>query len=249
MSEAEPGKLYTLTDVSARTKISMPTLQRYKKLYQDRIPSVGAGRSQRYPEEALAVFLELKQENIGRRGRPRGSTKKRAAKRAARATKPPAKRGRRKKAAGKAKAAAKSADNLLTLTQVAKKTSISYPTLLRYVKSHLKQIPHKGQGRARRFHPDAVDVFKRLRKESGRGRGRPPKKAAAKRRGPGRPRKAAAAAAAPAKRRGRPPASASEAALKGRLASLEKSHKQLERKLARFEKELSKPVRFTLKRK
>jgi len=250
MSEAESGKLYTLTEVSSRSKISMPTLQRYKKLYQDRIPSVGAGRSQRYPEEALAVFLELKQENIGRRGRPRGSTKKRAAaKKAAPAAQAPAKRGRRKKAA--AKAAPKSGGNLLTLTQISKSTGISYPTLLRYVKSHLRAIPHQGQGRARRFLPEAVEVFNRLRQESGRGRGRPPKKAAAvaKRRGPGRPRKAAAAAAAPAKRRGRPPASASEAAVKGRLAELEKSHKQLERKLSKLEKELGKPLRFTLKRK
>lgn len=249
MSEAESGKLHTLTEVSNLTKISMPTLQRYKKLYQARIPSVGAGRSQRYPEEALAVFLELKQENIGRRGRPRGSTKKRAAKKPVRAAKAPAraKRGRPKKVA--AKAAAKPAEKLLTLTEIAHTTGISYPTLLRYVKSHLKEIPHRGQGRARRFLPAAVEVFKRLRKESGRGRGRPPKKAAvAKRRGPGRPRKAAVAAA-PAKRRGRPPASVSEAALKGRLAELEKSQKQLERKLAKFEKELSKPFRVTLKRK
>ena len=55
MSEDEV--LYTLTEVAQKTKISMPTLQRYKKLYQDRIPSHGKGRSQRYPEEALEVFL------------------------------------------------------------------------------------------------------------------------------------------------------------------------------------------------
>ena len=34
---AEGGKLYTLSEISQRTGISMPTLQRYKKLYQDRI--------------------------------------------------------------------------------------------------------------------------------------------------------------------------------------------------------------------
>ena len=70
MAEAD-AKLYTLTEVAKLTKISMPTLQRYKKLYQERIPSKGSGRSQRYPEQALAVFRQLKEENMGRRGRPR----------------------------------------------------------------------------------------------------------------------------------------------------------------------------------
>jgi excisionase family DNA binding protein len=64
-------KLYTLSEVSQKTGISMPTLQRYKKAYQSRIPSVGKGRKQRYPESALPVFGELKNENAGRRGRPR----------------------------------------------------------------------------------------------------------------------------------------------------------------------------------
>jgi len=64
-------KLFTLSEISQRTGISMPTLQRYKKTYQDRLPSVGAGRKQRYPEHALPVFAELRSENAGRRGRPR----------------------------------------------------------------------------------------------------------------------------------------------------------------------------------
>ena len=50
MAETAAGKLYTLTEVSKITNISMPTLQRYKKAYQDRIPSTGEGRRQRYPE-------------------------------------------------------------------------------------------------------------------------------------------------------------------------------------------------------
>ena len=53
-------ELLTLSEVSKRTKISMPTLQRYKKQYQRRIPSVGKGRKQRYPVEALEVFQTLK---------------------------------------------------------------------------------------------------------------------------------------------------------------------------------------------
>jgi len=72
MSETESqSKLLTLSEVSERTGISMPTLQRYKKIYQSRIPAEGKGRKQRYPESALPVFEELKVENAGRRGRPR----------------------------------------------------------------------------------------------------------------------------------------------------------------------------------
>src|SRR5260370_24435335 len=68
---AAEEKLFTLSQVSQRSGISMPTLQRYKKTYQDRIPSVGTGRKQRYPEHALPVFAELRSENAGKRGRPR----------------------------------------------------------------------------------------------------------------------------------------------------------------------------------
>jgi predicted DNA-binding transcriptional regulator AlpA len=64
-------RLFTLSEVAQRTGISMPTLQRYKKTYQDRIPSVGAGRKQRYPEHSLPVFEELRTENASKRGRPR----------------------------------------------------------------------------------------------------------------------------------------------------------------------------------
>src|ERR1700687_6344782 len=64
-------KLFTLSEISQRTGISMPTLQRYKKTYQDRLPSAGAGRTQRYPEHALPVFAELRSENAGRRRPPR----------------------------------------------------------------------------------------------------------------------------------------------------------------------------------
>ena len=55
-TESPDSKLYTLSEISSKTGISMPTLQRYKKLYQDRIPSEGQGRKQRYPESALPVF-------------------------------------------------------------------------------------------------------------------------------------------------------------------------------------------------
>lgn len=146
-------KLYTLTEVSQETGISMPTLQRYKKSYQKRIPSVGKGRTQRYPREALDVFQEIKKENLKRRGRPPKSGKK--------------------KAGGSAKgksAASKRTEGLLTLTKVAEEAGISYPTALRYVKLHSDRIPHEGSGRKRRFYPEAIEVVEQIRAETPRGR-------------------------------------------------------------------------------
>jgi hypothetical protein len=146
-AEAEGDELFTLTEVSEHTGISMPTLQRYKKSYQKRIPSKGKGRRQRYPREAFEVFEEIKQENIKKRGRPKSSGKKKA------------KKGSKAKDSG-----------LLTLTRVAEETGISYPTLVRYVKLHEDRIPFEGTGRSRRYHPRAVEVFREIRDESPRGR-------------------------------------------------------------------------------
>jgi DNA-binding transcriptional MerR regulator len=239
-------RYYTLSEVSEKSGISMPTLQRYKKAYQNRIPSRGKGRKQRYPESALPVFEQIKQENIGRRGRPRkeataqkpaarkGAAQKpavkerAAAKRAGgrKAAPPPARGGRGRKAAGSKR---RGTEGLLTLTQISEETGISYPTLVRYVRLFGEQIPSEGQGRARRFHPEAVDVFRRLRQESGRGGRRP---AAAK--------PAKAAKGAKPGRRGRPPAAAAEGGpgLEQRLRSLEKSHQDLDKKLRSLVKNL-----------
>jgi restriction endonuclease Mrr len=65
----EQRKLLTLGEVSRFTGIAMPTLQRYKKVYQERIPSEGIGRRRRFPVEALEVFKTLRDENLGRRKR------------------------------------------------------------------------------------------------------------------------------------------------------------------------------------
>lgn len=142
--------LYTLTEVKEKTGISLPTLQKYKKNYQDRIPSVGEGRTQKYPESALPVFKQLKKENLKKRGRPRKKSKKEKPKAVA--------------------AAASSSDEVLTLKQVSELTGISYPTLSRYTKTSLPRIPHVGKGRKRRYRPEAVGVFKTLYEESKRGR-------------------------------------------------------------------------------
>ncbi len=233
---ANEQNLLTLTEISKRTKISMPTLQRYKKAFQARIPSEGKGRSQRYPEEAVAIFLELKKENIGRRGRPRKADSER---------KPAAKKSaprKTKKAAPKKAAAAESKDSgLLTLTQVGKLTKISYPTLLRYVKDHLPEIPHQGEGRNRRYLPEAVDVFRKLRGGSRGGAKSGRKKAASKKR-PGRPAKATTTVMTAA-------AGADTAHLESRIKDLEKQLKSFERTLGKLEKKIEKPFRVVLQRK
>jgi hypothetical protein len=292
-------KLYTLSDISHHTGISMPTLQRYKKTYQDRIPSQGTGRKQRYPEHALPVFEELRSENAGKRGRPRkdaaaaaaaaGGTaagrpraKRGAPRRAAgrpgrrgvaagagkAAAASPARRGRPRKAAGVAarrgrppatRAGARRAagtrgpgrprttgrgrvaagaagrrggrpEGLLTLTQISATTGISYPTLVRYVRLHSDRLPHAGKGRARRFYPEAVEVFRSLRQQSGRG---------GRRAGGGR-------AAAGTARRGRPPKAGAgavgrlEAVLARRVRDLERFQQAVEKRFSDLVKGLQK---------
>ncbi|MFP5287455.1 MAG: hypothetical protein ACLGI9_17085 [Thermoanaerobaculia bacterium] len=229
----------------------MPTLQRYKKMYQSRIPSEGKGRKQRYPEESLPVFEQLRVENAGRRGRPRkdasaarpaasgaaggrgrgrkaASAPAAAAKRAGRgrkaAAKPAAARGR---GGRKAAAAGGRADrsNLLTLGQVSEQTGISYPTLVRYVRLHSNRLPSEGTGRSRRFKPEAVDVFRQLRSESGRG-GRKPSASKATR---GRGRAAASGGA--------------DAGTSQRIKALERAQQDLEKRFRGFVSSLQKLFR------
>lgn len=173
MTEAETRKLYTLTEVAKRTGISMPTLQRYKRLYQARLPAQGKGRRQRYPEGALAVFQAIKKENMARRGRPRKRVVKR--RRAAARKAAPVRRAKAAKRAATVRSRAPRkaparAGGLLSLAEIGRRTSISYPTLLRYLKLHLNRIPHVGKGRRRRFPETAVEVFRALRLASGRVR-------------------------------------------------------------------------------
>lgn len=271
------GRLYTLSEISKRTGISMPTLQRYKKLYQNRLPSVGAGRKQRYPESALPVFDEIKNENAGKRGRPRkdGSAprpsataataskrrggrkpaaaaktagskraaaggRKTASRRGATASAPAAQGGRKggrvaAKTASKGRGGrASGSGNLLTLKQINEQTGISYPTLVRYVRLYSDRLPHEGKGRARRFHPEALNVFRELRSESGRG-GRKP---------------AAATKATASRGRGRGRAAASSSQSEGisgllqqRLKALEKSQQGLEKRFKGFVQSLQKLFR------
>lgn len=225
---ADNEKLYTLTEVSKLTNISMPTLQRYKKHFQDRIPSRGTGRTQRYPEESLEIFRELKKENMKRRGRPRKNASADDRPKTVRRT--PTKISR---------VSSEEGDKLLTLKEIGEQTNISYPTLLRYVKSNLARIPHVGEGRNRKYRPEAVDVFRTLRQESRRGR------------------KASRTPTAPRTTRVRPLSSSSSpiahssidaSDLIFQIKELQKSHFQLQRQVQRLEKELQKPFKVTLQR-
>lgn len=195
----EEQELLTLSEVKERTGISMPTLQRYKKNYQDRLPTVGEGRTQRYPVEALPVFQQIKKENIKKRGRPRKKSKK---------------KGKKPEPARK---------DLLTLTEIGERTGISYPTLVRYAKLYLDRIPHEGEGRRRRYYPEAVEVFQQIRSESPRGR-----------------RKKAVGAA--------DEKAATDGNLSRRVKALERSHERLEKQIKSLIKDLRKPLTVTVQR-
>lgn len=79
MSDGEPGhetprdnvESLTLAEVARRTGISLPTLQRYRRLHGPRIPSEGEGRAQRYPAEAVDVFRRIRRESLERNSLPR----------------------------------------------------------------------------------------------------------------------------------------------------------------------------------
>ena len=110
----------------------------------------------------------------------------------------------------------------MTLTQISDTTSISYPTLVRYVRLHGDRLPSEGKGRARRFYPQAVDVFRQLRQESGRGGRKKGSGAAKTTAGRGRGRVAAAAAST---------GDAVSGAFHQRLKQIEKAQQGLEKKL------------------
>jgi DNA-binding transcriptional MerR regulator len=226
-------KLYTLSEVAEKTGISLASLRRYRTLYPDRVPSLGEGRRQRFPAAALPVFRELKTEGMARRGRGRSTSSRDAAKagvpsgagRRRRATQRGAAarraRGRRQGRArrGAAPAArATSRDDLLTLVEIGRRTGISYPTLLRYVRLYLDRLPHTGSGRKRRFRAAAVPEFQKLRLESRRGR-----------RAGGR-----SAVAGPSVTR--------------QLAKLERGQHALARQIRDLQKALARPVRIRIER-
>jgi DNA-binding transcriptional MerR regulator len=150
-AKSSDGKLYTLTELGKAAGVSMPTMQRYKKEYQDRIPSQGQGRRQRYPQSAVSVVRKIKEENMKRRGAARRATAS----------------GGRRRAAAQASGAA---EGYLPLTEIARRAGISYPTARKYAAQRGASIPHRGSGRSRRYSVEAVEAFKKLRSQSRRGR-------------------------------------------------------------------------------
>ena len=119
---AEAG-LLSLSEVARRTRISMPTLLRYKREHADEIPSVGEGRTQRYPKEAVAVFSRLKEDRMAQRGRRKGK---------------PA-------GAGKPGKGAALAAGLLSLSEVGRLTGISYPDPVALREAALERDPARGK--------------------------------------------------------------------------------------------------------
>ena len=221
--------LLTLSSIGEQTGISYPTLQRYVKLFGDRIPHEGAGRKRRYHPDSVAVFRQLRAESKPGRKPKAGA--------AAEVAKAPA----RRKPKTRAKAAPRSAPGpkLLTLTAIGQQTGISSPTLQRYVKLHGDRIPHEGAGRKRRYHPEAVAVFREIRSKSKRGR-KPKAKVEAV-----APRKAAAPArkrkVRVAKVRRKTASAAAQGSVEARLAALEAQ-------VSLVLKKLEKPITITLKR-
>ena len=65
----ETGKqLFTLTEMAAKTSISLASLSKYVKEQPDRIPCEMVGKMRKFPSEAVPVFKKIKLENLGRRG-------------------------------------------------------------------------------------------------------------------------------------------------------------------------------------
>lgn len=237
--------LLTLSSISKQTKISYPTLQRYVRLFGDRIPHEGEGRKRRYHPDSVAVFRELRaQSKPGRK--PKAAPAPAPAAKAPARKKSPARKKRKARAAKVQPAAPK----LLTLTAIGQKTKISGPTLQRYLKLHGDRIPHEGEGRKRRYHPEAVAVFNEIRSQSRRGR-KPKAKVAKVTKAP--VRKKRKARAAKARRRAAPaaapaPAAAAAPAPAAAAGSVEARLAALEAQVAQVLQKLDQPITVTLNR-
>lgn len=133
----------------------------------------------------------------------------------------------------------------LTLKAISDELGIAYPTIARYATKHEHRIPHVGEGRKRRFPPEAIEVFRQIRKESKPGR--PPKAKTQKRRArmashaqtqveAGSPAHAATGTAAVAAAAGPPEA------LVRRIDQLERRQQQLETMVRSLREELERPM-------
>ncbi len=64
---------------------------------------------------------------------------------------------------------------LYTLAEIAEKTAINATTLSRYANQYSDRIPFEGRGRKRRYHPEAIPIFRQLKEEGLSRKGRPRK--------------------------------------------------------------------------
>jgi hypothetical protein len=63
LNMARNRELLSLLDIAEETGISYPTLRNYVIKFGDQIPSVGSGRTTRYPRQAVKVFQRLRKES------------------------------------------------------------------------------------------------------------------------------------------------------------------------------------------
>lgn len=194
-------RMFSLMEVAQETGIAMPILLRYKREHPDRIPSSGSGAQQRFPEKAFAIFQQIHDEEMNEREAPRrggfgllslprvkrsreqpedrprtGTAASETAEPAPAPHRqaPPAEPASEPKAGEDTPApSATTGEATLTLKDISETLGIAYPTVARYATKFPERIPHEGEGRRRRFPPEAIEVFRQIRKESKPGR--PPK--------------------------------------------------------------------------
>ncbi|MFP3938858.1 MAG: helix-turn-helix domain-containing protein [Thermoanaerobaculia bacterium] len=266
------SRMYSLVEVAQQTGIPMPILLRYKREHPERIPSAGVGSQQRFPEAAFEAFLEIQREeeaqgqDLPRRGgfgllslpklRKRTSEEGPAepaeaeprhdqgAAPAASSAQPTG--GTAEAAAGTARDNGDRDARMLKLTEISERLGIPYPTAARYASQYADRIPHEGHGRNRRFPPEALEIFRRIRRDSKPGR--PPKKHKQQAEPP-TPRPARATA--PLRELGRAeersaapgtPNAGVAADLPDRIAALERAQESLADEVRRLAEEARQPV-------
>ncbi|MGD2113600.1 MAG: helix-turn-helix domain-containing protein [Acidobacteriota bacterium] len=166
-------------------------------------------------------------------------------------------------------AAPSTGEATLTLKDISEAIGVAYPTVARYATKFPDRIPHEGEGRQRRFPPEAIEVFRQIRKESKPGR--PPKNKAKKKArqrqaaapAARRPAEAAAAPQAPAgpdpgvRPQGAPTGQSSqagpgqaalgaEAPILDRIERLERNQRQLETMVRALREQIDKPLTVTV---
>lgn len=134
---------------------------------------------------------------------------------------------------------------MLKLTEISERLGIPYPTAARYASQYADRIPHEGHGRNRRFPPEALDVFRRIRRESKPGR--PPKRRQHAEALAPAPAPAPARPASPTRREERSaapvtPSARTSSDLPDRIAALESAQQSLADEIRRLAEEVRQPV-------